>query len=839
MEKEFLVVGQCHIDRKTATAQFNSQSISLTDKSIHLMFLLAKAPDHFLSRESLLDWLWPDVIVSDDSLTNLISVTRAQFKQLGLNTIIKTVPKKGYCLVGEVKFESPTKPIATTKKTLKTKGLSFWILTIVLCLSVLLILISANNPKDTLTLAILPVELHEPNSPIRPLAKGLEQELQQTAVKHNRMQVLSKTQVENLWSHDKNLFSLKQTLNADYAIESQIREQEHYLRLTLQLVNVVTSKTLFSEEFDVATSLLSDNQSEIWQQISQLFIQSSVYSLGIFEKNKAVSANQLCAQYIHYLSLYADSYLDDTEQIALKGQDSCAQAITLNPENTDTHRNIFQLYTRLAKSEKNDMDQRLHYLDKADDILSLISTMPNSELLYAESLTELLFLQVLQNTRELDIDALFKQAEEVVNRHEKSGNISATLAKNGAILRHHHAKHFYRTGKNPDSMILKAIELIDQGLKLDVDDYSLIHTKARIYKTWSSIAVVRGEDPSQILNHAISLYKRMIKIAPKQPAGYDALANAYSSLAKYKSSTNKPYQQEFTAAIKAYSEAIKIAPSHHFTYNNMADLYAGIITSGVYSEAEFNEYAENAIQSINSAMAIKKEYVWAMFNLANLHSIKAQLAFATDNNDFLPAIECEQHFTNGLILKPTIPEAITQLAQCKLYIAKQHLMLGQITDAEEKMQDVTQTIDRSLSLNPNFHLSLAVAADAQLIGNLIAISQGEAEQNIEQLDEAITLANDSNNANKEETYGYLVLIRANWLKQKISPSDNNAQALETSLRLFKDEFAFDQRIKQLSKLLATENTPPVTLDLYENYRDFIAAKELQANYQLINIYLNK
>lgn len=826
---------QCLINKTKLKASFEDKTIELPDKIISLLFILAEAKNQTVTRQFLLETLWSGSIVSDDSLTNLVSVTRAKFKQLGIIGVIKTVPKKGYCLVGEI-YPLETTSIKKSQDSLKPtqkKRFPFWLLATIGFIAILFILISANKPKDTLTLAILPVGLDKVNHSIQQYVNGFEQELQQKAVNNESLQVLSRNQVKTLWQNTPNLKQLKEILGADYVIESQIREQDHYLRLTLQFVNTATAKALHSDEFDVAISLLTDNRSEVWQQISQLFIQNTLYSLGIYSASKALSANQLCTDYLSYLKFYSGSYLENVAQIARKGQDACSQAIELNPDNSDTYRNTILLYIALAQSEKRDMEQRTLYLDKGEQVLVALSSLPNTELLYAESITELIFLRILGNTRNLDIDALFNQAENVIRKHEKSGNISATLAKNGAVLRHHQARHLHRTGKNPDQVIINAIELIDKGLTLDVDDTSLIHSKARVYKTWASITSTKGDDPSTMLNHAIALYKRMIELAPKQPAGYDALANAYSSLAKWKARKNQSYEQEFNAAIQAYNNAIAVAPSHHFTYNNMADLYAGIIVTGTYSEAQFQAYTLKGIQLANTAIKIKSEYVWAMFNLAHLNLIKAQLSYATNNYDDLPVIECEQHFSNGLILKPNISEAIAQLAECKLYAAKQHLAQGHLVDAQVKMQDVNNTISRALGANPNLYLSLALSADAKIISSLIAKAHGKTEQLIKQLELAITLAQKAIQEKKDEQYSYLVLIRASWLKQLLFPTNENSQAVDDAFNLYKQKFANDKRVQQLSVRLKI-NTALLSIspDDFKNYRDFISAKELEANYNL-------
>ena len=103
---DVLKISDCMIDLNTGEMKCGDQSQILSDKSLQLILCLAKATNQTVSRNGLLNELWQDRVVTDDSLTNLVSITRAQLKLIGQNDLIKTLPKKGYRLVGKVEFVS-------------------------------------------------------------------------------------------------------------------------------------------------------------------------------------------------------------------------------------------------------------------------------------------------------------------------------------------------------------------------------------------------------------------------------------------------------------------------------------------------------------------------------------------------------------------------------------------------------------------------------------------------------------------------------------------------------------------------------------------------------------
>lgn len=78
---------------------------------IKLLCLLAANADRVLSREELVEQIWPRVIVNENSLTRAVSELRKQlqFADSNLPNYIETIPKRGYRLIPRVEnLPSPT-----------------------------------------------------------------------------------------------------------------------------------------------------------------------------------------------------------------------------------------------------------------------------------------------------------------------------------------------------------------------------------------------------------------------------------------------------------------------------------------------------------------------------------------------------------------------------------------------------------------------------------------------------------------------------------------------------------------------------------------------------------
>ena len=75
----------------------NGADIDLRPKAHDVLFALAQTPGAVVSREALLETVWRDVVVTDDSLVQCISEIRRCIHDVD-RTIVKTISKRGYAL---------------------------------------------------------------------------------------------------------------------------------------------------------------------------------------------------------------------------------------------------------------------------------------------------------------------------------------------------------------------------------------------------------------------------------------------------------------------------------------------------------------------------------------------------------------------------------------------------------------------------------------------------------------------------------------------------------------------------------------------------------------------
>src|SRR5712692_10579071 len=71
------------------------REVALRPKTFELLRYLVENPDRLVTKEELLKAIWPDVVVTDESLTHCVSEVRQAIGD-SRQAIIVTVPRRGY-----------------------------------------------------------------------------------------------------------------------------------------------------------------------------------------------------------------------------------------------------------------------------------------------------------------------------------------------------------------------------------------------------------------------------------------------------------------------------------------------------------------------------------------------------------------------------------------------------------------------------------------------------------------------------------------------------------------------------------------------------------------------
>ncbi len=85
------------------------QVIRLTTKASDTLLALVERPDVVVSKDDIINAVWPGLAVEENNLNQQISAVRKALSNNGHTVTIETVPRKGYRLVGPVRRIDPAR----------------------------------------------------------------------------------------------------------------------------------------------------------------------------------------------------------------------------------------------------------------------------------------------------------------------------------------------------------------------------------------------------------------------------------------------------------------------------------------------------------------------------------------------------------------------------------------------------------------------------------------------------------------------------------------------------------------------------------------------------------
>lgn len=88
-----VVLDQWVINTENRVASRHGETQTLSPRAVRLLVQLSAEPIRVFSRAELMEQIWPDVIVSDESLTQVVAEVR---RKLGNKDLVKTIAKSGY-----------------------------------------------------------------------------------------------------------------------------------------------------------------------------------------------------------------------------------------------------------------------------------------------------------------------------------------------------------------------------------------------------------------------------------------------------------------------------------------------------------------------------------------------------------------------------------------------------------------------------------------------------------------------------------------------------------------------------------------------------------------------
>lgn len=261
-------IGSCCLDLERGVLEQSGDIVPVRAKTFALLSKLARSAGHVVSKSELMDTIWPDTTVTEDSLTQAVKDARRVLRDEE-QALLRTVPKRGYLLVCTPQDASAG-----------AGGPALW-----------------SRPCAEPVVAVLPFEGPPEDARTGFLLDGLADEVTQALACFRSVTVLARNSAFAFPPEGRPDFvSLGARLGADYLVEGSAITAGATTHLRLRLVDTADGRQVWSHRYQFEGAEILEAQAAIASQIVARLI-GTVEAASV-ERARQTPASDLPA-YLH------------------------------------------------------------------------------------------------------------------------------------------------------------------------------------------------------------------------------------------------------------------------------------------------------------------------------------------------------------------------------------------------------------------------------------------------------------------------------------------------------------------------------------------------------------
>lgn len=342
-------IGEFTLDVSQGCLRRGNIDVPLRPKSFALLQHLIAHAGCLVSKDELLSKIWPNVIVTEDSLTRCISEARAALGDTE-QTAIKTVSKRGYVFakpVTEVQDDTVVQPAADTipeersafQRRRRTALLAAFGILSLAAAGLYAAAIGARHTAELprLSLIVLPFANLNADPAQDYLGDVITDELTTALSRLCGAAVIASSSALTLKGKHIDIKQLGADLDVRYALEGSVLRSEGSVRINARLIDTQTVKTLWSDRFDVDRADILRTQDEIVTRLASTLHGELVQAET--RRSTATSTPNLDAE---DLAMQCEAALYRLFNAATPNYELCQRALSIDPGNV---RALVQLAT--------------------------------------------------------------------------------------------------------------------------------------------------------------------------------------------------------------------------------------------------------------------------------------------------------------------------------------------------------------------------------------------------------------------------------------------------------------------------------------------------------------
>lgn len=261
--------GEFQLDalRRVLSSRKNGESLQVSARVFDALLYFVEHAGQLLDKRTLLQALWPSVVVEESSLSQTIHALRQILgEHPDEHRFIVTVPGRGYRFVADVAVraaddpepaaaELDTQVLATPRRY--GKLLTLTAVTLALIAGLVFRVLRAPEEEQRTSdsspipsIAVLPFVDMSPEGNQQYFADGLSEEILNLLAQSAALRVIARTSSFSFRDRSADIATIAAKLHVTHVLEGSVRKSGERIRITAQLVDAATSAHLWSETYD-------------------------------------------------------------------------------------------------------------------------------------------------------------------------------------------------------------------------------------------------------------------------------------------------------------------------------------------------------------------------------------------------------------------------------------------------------------------------------------------------------------------------------------------------------------------------------------------------------------
>ena len=280
--------GSFRLDPEACLLLREGQPIALTPKTFDALLLLVKHSGRLVSKDELMEALWPDTFVEESNLTQTVFMLRKALGETGNDQrFIVTTPGRGYRFAADVKevsvnrsmrlpltaarAEAPPQPERPSHRRWALVGVAIGL---VACIGIYFLWSHSRDrfqgAGERWMLAVLPFENLTGDAGQDYFSDGLTEEMiaQLGRLDPQHLGVIARTSVMHYKHNPQSLDQIGRELGVQYVLEGSVRRDAGRVRITAQLIQVRGQNHVWARQYDRDLTDLLALQGEVAQEIA-------------------------------------------------------------------------------------------------------------------------------------------------------------------------------------------------------------------------------------------------------------------------------------------------------------------------------------------------------------------------------------------------------------------------------------------------------------------------------------------------------------------------------------------------------------------------------------------